>query len=64
MLRNTRISHNLYLPIEVKCVEEERSSLQIFLQKTTLKEKMQKIDEKQLGSIVNLQKITMEVKAD
>jgi hypothetical protein len=45
-------------------VEEERSSLQIFLQKTTLKEKMQKIDEKQLGSIVNLQKITMEVKAD
>ncbi len=37
------------LPIEVKRVEKERSSLQIFLQKT---------NEKQLGSKINMQKYT------
>ncbi len=64
VLRNTRISHNSNLPIEVKHVEKERSSLQIFLQNTSLKKKMQKTDEKQLGSKVKMQKITLQVKVN
>jgi hypothetical protein len=46
MLRNIKISHNSNLPIEVKRVEKERSSMQNFLQKTSFKKKMQKADEK------------------
>ncbi len=52
------------LPIEVKRVEKERSSLQIFLQKTNLKKKMQKVNEKHLGFKVNMQKITLQVKVN
>jgi hypothetical protein len=45
MFRNTRISHNSNLLIEVECVREERLRLNFFLQKIGLKGKVQKIDE-------------------
>jgi hypothetical protein len=34
MLRNIGISHNSYLPIEVKCVKEKRLGLKLFLKKS------------------------------
>jgi hypothetical protein len=45
MFRNTRISHNSNLLIEVECVREERLRLNFFLQKIGLKGKVPKIDE-------------------
>jgi hypothetical protein len=45
MLKNTRISHNSNLLVELEHVKEERSSLNFFLQKIGLKGKVQKVDE-------------------
>jgi len=58
MLKNTRISHNSNLQVKVEHVEE-RSSLKLFLQKTNLKKKMYKIDEKQPNFKVDVQKNTL-----
>jgi hypothetical protein len=41
MLKNTRVNHNSNLLIKVEHVEEERSSLKLFLQKIDVKEKKQ-----------------------
>jgi hypothetical protein len=52
------------LSLKVKHVEEKRSSLKVFLQNTSIKEKGQKIDEKQLGFWVDVQKLALQMKVD
>ncbi len=64
MLINTNVNYNLVLSLKVKHVEEKRSSLKVFLQNTSIKEKGQKIDEKQLGFWVDVQKLALQMKVD
>jgi len=61
MLRNIRVNHNSNLPVEVYYVEE-RSSLKLFLQKTSLKEKVYIVNEEQPSFKVDVQNITLQVK--